>query len=105
MEGNWETRAHAPLLLFEIALVAAGSFAFHATLRYRSVTRRHPGGPLCGGAPRAGAGANRFTTGLRFIHVALRSRCPCSMQLADELPMLALVLHTTVRCQRARRST
>lgn len=45
------TCPHAPRLLLEIALVAAGSFAFHATLRY-------------------------------------------SMQLADELPMLALVLHT-----------
>ena len=41
---------HAHLLLFEIGLVAIGSFAFHATLQYE-------------------------------------------MQLADELPMLALVLH------------
>jgi hypothetical protein len=31
---------HAPLLLFEIVLVAVGSFAFHATLRYRSVPFR-----------------------------------------------------------------
>jgi hypothetical protein len=34
------TCPHAPRLLLEIALVAAGSFAFHATLRYRLVTPR-----------------------------------------------------------------
>ena len=46
------TCTHAPWILLEVAVIAAGSFAFHSTLQY-------------------------------------------SMQLADELPMLALVIHAS----------